>query len=45
MAVLAMVTLIQFFKKRATVKSTDNDFLRAELIDTENKDDSAAQKA
>ena len=44
MAVLAMVTLIQFFKKRSNVKSADN-MNRFELIDSENKDTSATQKA
>ena len=43
MAVLTMVILIHFFKQRVTVKSSDNDSaLRAELIETENKDASAA---
>ena len=42
MAVLAMVTLMQLYKKRATTKFSSDDFLRAELIETENKD---AQKA
>ena len=34
---LAMVALIKFFKRRSTVKFNSDDYLRAELIETDNK--------
>ena len=43
MAVLAMATLIEFFRRKASAKFSSDDFLRAELIETENKDTSAAK--
>ena len=43
MAVLAMITLMDFFRRRASAKFSSDDFLRAELMETENKGTSAAK--
>ena len=45
LAILAMGTLMQIYRRRATVKFSSDDFLRAELVENENKDAGAAQKS
>ena len=43
LAVLAIVTLMESLRRKASVKFSSDDFLRAELIEIENKDASAAK--
>ena len=43
LSVLAMVTLMQLYKRRATVKFSSDDFLKAELIQSEKEESSPAK--